>query len=152
VTYHTDEFDSICGHGQAGNSSWAWQMALPVTGQTPSLARQATREVLAGWRVTHMEETAILLVSELVTNSVRHACTQGSRLALRLEIARTSLRIEIHDGDPRWPEPSTTTGLDESGFGLVLVDALADKWGVRDTATGKAVWAELDVRREHKLA
>jgi len=127
-------------------------MALPVAGQAPSLARQATREVLAGWRVTHLEETAALLVSELVTNSVRHACTQGTGLALRLEIAGTSLRIEIHDGDPRWPEPSTATGLDESGFGLVLVDALADKWGVRDTATGKAVWAELDARGEHKLA
>lgn len=147
-----DEFGGTCGHGQTGDLSWAWKMALPVAGQTPRLARQATREVLARWRVTHLEETAVLLVSELVTNSVRHACTQGSMLALRLEIARTSLRIEIHDGDPRWPMPSTTTGLDESGFGLVLVDALADKWGVRDTATGKAVWAELDARREHKLA
>lgn len=152
MTYHTDGSGGICGHDQAGNLSWAWEMALPVTGQTPSLARQATREVLAGWRVTHLEETAVLLVSELVTNSVRHACTQGSMLALRIEIARTSLRIEIHDGDPRWPKPSTTTGLDESGFGLVLVDALADKWGVCDTATGKAVWAELDARREHRLA
>lgn len=152
MTYHTDEFGGICGPGQAGSSSWAWQMALPFNGQAPSLARQATREVLAGWRATHMEETAILLVSELVTNSVRHACTQGSMLALRLEIVQTSLRIEIHDGDPRWPKPATMTGLDESGFGLVLVDALADKWGVCDTATGKAVWAELDARREHRLA
>jgi hypothetical protein len=35
-------------------------------------------------------------------------------------------------------------GLDESGFGFVLVEALAGKWGIRETATGKAVWAELD--------
>jgi serine/threonine-protein kinase RsbW len=99
-----------------------------------------------------MEETAVLLVSELVTNSVRHACTQGSMLALRLEIAGMSLRMEIHDADPRWPKTSTPAGLDESGYGLVLVDALANKWGVCETATGKAVWAELDVRQEHKLA
>ena len=36
-------------------------------------------------------------------------------------------------------------GLDESGFGFVIVDALATKWGVSNTATGKAVWAELAV-------
>ena len=38
-------------------------------------------------------------------------------------------------------------GFDGSGFGLVLVDSLACKWGVRETATGKAVWAELDERQ-----
>ena len=38
------------------------------------------------------------------------------------------------------------TGFDESGFGFVLVDALAGKWGVREMATGKAVWAELGTR------
>ena len=37
-------------------------------------------------------------------------------------------------------------GLEENGLGLVLVDSLADKWGVRETAAGKAVWAELDTR------
>jgi len=99
-----------------------------------------------------MEETAVLLVSELVTNSVRHADTTDFLLALRLEIAGPSLRIEVHDGDPRWPTPSSPAGLDESGFGFVLVEALADEWGVRETATGKAVWAQLDARRDHALA
>jgi hypothetical protein len=65
-------------------------------------------------------------------------------LALRLQITNTALRIEVHDGDPRWPRPGAPAELDESGFGLVLVDALASKWGVSDTATGKAVWVELD--------
>jgi hypothetical protein len=63
---------------------------------------------------------------------------------LRLENVGTWLRIEVHDADPRPPRPSTPVGLDESGFGFVLVDALAGKWGVRETTTGKAVWAELD--------
>jgi serine/threonine-protein kinase RsbW len=133
--------------GEAGDSSWAWQMTLPAAGEAAGLARQATREVLTSWRVPHLEETAVLLVSELVTNSVRHAHTRGSMLALRLEMAGASLRIEVHDGDPRWPQPGTPAGLDESGFGFVLVDALANKWGVSETAAGKAVWVVLDTRQ-----
>ena len=121
-------------------------MELPTTGQAAGLARQVTREVLAIWQRADLEETAVLIVSELVTNAVRHASAGGSLVALRLEISGTSVRIEVHDADPRWPQPSTPNELDESGFGFVLVSALASKWGVSDTTTGKAVWAELDTR------
>jgi anti-sigma regulatory factor (Ser/Thr protein kinase) len=119
------------------------QIVLPPADQAAGQARLATRDVLAGWQLAELADTAVLLVSELVTNSVRHACTS---LALRLEIAGTSLRIEVHDQEPRKPQPRTPAGLEESGFGLVLVDALASKWGVYETATGKAVWAELHLR------
>ena len=93
-----------------------------------------------------MEETAVLLVSELVTNAVRHT-RDSDTMTLELEAAGTWLRIEVADGDPRWPAPRTPAEFDGSGFGFVLVDALAGKWGVRETATGKAVWAELDERQ-----
>jgi anti-sigma regulatory factor (Ser/Thr protein kinase) len=116
---------------------------LAATAQAPGLARQATHEALATWRVAHLEETAVLLVSELVTNAVRHASTGGSALVLWL-------RIEVHDADPRMPQPRTPDMLDGSGFGFVLLDALADKWGVRESTTGKAVWAELDTRQGGK--
>jgi anti-sigma regulatory factor (Ser/Thr protein kinase) len=138
------------GPGEMGTSYWAWEMTLPAAAHAPGLARQATREVLTSWQVSHLEETAVLFVSELVTNAVLHACTGESVLILRLEAAGTSLRIEVHDAHPQWPEPGTPTGLDESGFGLLIVDALANKWGVSQTATGKAVWAELDTRPGHQ--
>ena len=132
------------GAGAAEESRCARQMTLPAARQAAGLARKATRDVLAGWRLAHLEETAVLLVSELVGNSVRHARTGGTVLGLRLETAGGWLRIEVYDADPRPPQPRTPTGLDESGFGFVLVDALADKWGVRQTTDGKAVWAVLD--------
>ena len=130
----------------AGKSSRTRQLTLTVTARAVGLARHATHEALASWQMAHIEETAVLLVSELVTNTVRHAHTGGSALELRLETAGPWLRIEVHDADPNWPEPRTPDRLDGSGFGFVLIEALADKWGVRDATIGKAVWVELDTR------
>ena len=121
-------------------------MTLQSTHHAVGLARQATRDTLATWRLACLEETAVLLVSELVTNAVRHA-RGGRAIALELRTEGSWLRIEVHDADPRWPRPRTPAGFDESGFGFILVDAMARKWGVRDTATGKAVWADLDIQQ-----
>ena len=127
---------------ETGDSRRAWHLTLPMARQAPGLAREATREVLTSWQVAHLAEPALLIVSELVTNSVKHS--QGSLLLLQMRATGTGIRIEVHDADPRWPQPCAPTALDESGFGLVLVNALADKWGVCDNATGKAVWVELE--------
>jgi anti-sigma regulatory factor (Ser/Thr protein kinase) len=138
--------------GAHASSEWAdrtqlnLQMTLPTASRAVRLARQATRDALVTWRLAYLEETAVLLVSELVTNAVRHA--RGSDpITLELQTAGTWLRIEVQDADPRWPQPRTPAEFDGSGFGFVLVDALAGKWGVRETATGKAVWAEIDERQ-----
>jgi anti-sigma regulatory factor (Ser/Thr protein kinase) len=125
---------------------------LAATAQAPGLARRATHEALAAWQVADLEETAVLLVSELVTNAVRHARTGGTAVVLRLETTGSWLRIEVHDADPRMPQPRTPDQLDGSGFGFVLLEALADKWGVREATIGKAVWAELDTRRDGEPA
>ncbi len=85
-------------------------------------------------------------MSELVTNAVRHTQANTPVMALRLEVEGGWLRIGVHDRNLGEPEPRTPADDDESGFGLVLVDALADKWGVRPSATGKAVWAEFNIR------
>jgi anti-sigma regulatory factor (Ser/Thr protein kinase) len=113
------------------------------------LARHAARVVLGAWRLAHVEESAVLIVSELVTNAVRHA-SGTSAVEVDLYATRAWLRIEIQDGDRSWPRPRIPTRFEESGFGFVLVDALASKWGVRETAAGKAVWAELDTRPQHQ--
>src|SRR6266581_7643399 len=124
------------GAAAAGEPLQVCLAALPAAGQAAGMARRRVRDALASWGLRHLDETATLLVSELVGNAVRHAHTERSRLELRLEAAGTWLRIEVSDGDPRPPRPRAPSGLDESGFGFVLIEALAGKWGVRETATG----------------
>ena len=122
------------------------RMTLPAVDQSVRLARYATRAVLTAWQLAHVEQAATLLVSELVTNAVRHA--RGTDVVtVDLDAGRTWLRIEIQDTDRHWPQPRIPDRFDESGFGFILVDALASTWGVRETEAGKAVWAELDTQR-----
>jgi anti-sigma regulatory factor (Ser/Thr protein kinase) len=86
-----------------------------------------------------------LLVSELVTNSVRHAGL-GDEDQIRLEIVvgADALRVEVLDRGrgfvPREPSPDMERG---GGWGLYLVEELADRWGV-ETQVGTRVWFELD--------
>ena len=120
------------------------QLTLPAAPQAVRLARRATRDALGVWQLGQLEETAVLLVSELVTNAVRHAmCTDA--ITLELRVVQTRLRIEAYRCRPGLVVPRTTGQFDEPGFGCALLDALADKWGVRETVTGTTAWAELDV-------
>ena len=136
--------DDQRGRTAAAEPPQVRKAALPTARRSPGVARQVARDALTSWRLTHLTDTAVLLISELVTNAVLHARQDGSGLALSLEIRGRRLRIEVHDGDLHGPRPRVPSGLDESGFGFVLVNSLADNWGVRKTAVGKAVWAELD--------
>lgn len=127
------------------DSSRQLYMTLPAVSHSVRLSRYATRAVLTAWQLAHLDEAASLLVSELVTNAVRHA--RGiDVITVNLHAGRTWLRIEVQDTDRHWPQPRIPGRHDESGFGFILVDALASNWGVRETETGKAVWAELDTR------
>jgi anti-sigma regulatory factor (Ser/Thr protein kinase) len=132
-------------HNRTGATRGQLQLTLPACGQPVRLARQVTRGVLTTWGLAHVEETAVLLVSELVTNAVRHAASTDA-ITLELEVVQTWLRIEAYRCRPGLAMPRTTGEFDESGFEFALVDSLADKWGVRETVTGKTAWAELDIR------
>jgi anti-sigma regulatory factor (Ser/Thr protein kinase) len=122
------------------------EVTLPAASPAAGLARQATRAAVTAWQLGHLADEAVLLVSELVTNAFQHTGPDASPTVLRLAYGGGWLRIEVHDTCPHRPRPRTPDWPDESGFGLMLVDALAAAWGVRQTTQGKAVWAELDAR------
>ncbi|KUF16579.1 ATP-binding protein [Streptomyces silvensis] len=105
-------------------------------------ARAYTRAALAGWRVTGPAAADILLaVSELTTNALTHGVPPGRGFLLRLRRDGAAVRVEVHDSGGGRPRPAKG-GVGESGRGLLIVSALADKWGVEPRDPGKVVWAE----------
>ncbi len=90
-------------------------------------------------------DVPVLLVSELVTNAIRHA---QPPLELHAAANGTGVRVEVRDGATDPPVLTTServdTSLSEGGRGLHLVASLSDRWGWHGHADGKAVWFELD--------
>ncbi|MBT2407647.1 ATP-binding protein [Streptomyces sp. ISL-87] len=124
---------------------------LPRSLRTPGRARTLVREQLASWEVDDAQAaTAELLLSELVTNAVRHArAPQGRDLGVRLARYDGVLRVEVADAGPAVKlTPQVVADCDERGRGLAIVAALAERWGCcpRRHGIGKAVWAEVPVR------
>lgn len=137
---HLAARDQPAACAMATRTRW---VTLPAESRAARLARQVTRDVLHGWRLTGLEDAAQLIVSELVSNAVRHAQIRGPAVGLRLCVAGGALRIEVHDSDPRLPRARAAGPLAESGRGLLILDALASAWGAGTVGRGKAVWAEL---------
>ncbi|WP_405492641.1 ATP-binding protein [Streptomyces sp. NBC_00096] len=121
---------------------------VPRSLRAPGRARALVRKQLTEWGVDpEPAETAELLLSELVTNAVRHArAPQGRDIGVRIARYDGVLRVEVADaGDPVELTPRAATAWDESGRGLTIVAALAVRWGQcpRRHGIGKAVWAEV---------
>ncbi|MEV6319054.1 ATP-binding protein [Streptomyces sp. NPDC051776] len=110
-------------------------------------ARHAIRGELARWGLHEQVEVAELLVSELVTNALRHA---WGPIHLRMSHSpvRRTLRCDIVDACPAAPPDARPLARvdEEHGRGLHLVDQLSAGWGARHTAGGKTVWFELRTR------
>jgi hypothetical protein len=115
---------------------------LPAHASSAAAARRAARSALAEWGLTALDDTVSLLVTELVSNGVRHAQTP---LELILSRDGPCLRIALADGDPRPPVPRVRQELTVGGWGLTLIDCLSSGWGTEvDGTRGKTVWFEID--------
>ncbi|MFI1292648.1 ATP-binding protein [Streptomyces sp. NPDC020792] len=127
---------------------------LSSTRRGARLARLLAAAELRAWQMSpSVVERAEQIVAELSANAALHGRVQGRdfRLALRLDLVAGLLRIEVTDarGDqlPSARTDFTTSPDAESGRGLILVAALADRWGTEPYPPGgKTVWAELKAR------
>jgi anti-sigma regulatory factor (Ser/Thr protein kinase) len=113
---------------------------LPAQPISVREGRRFLRHTLQDWRCEALTDTACLLASELLSNSVRHACDP---LRLRLRRTRDELHIEVCDGSPVLPRARTAGPDEESGRGLALLDQLASTWGTLLAEEGKTVWFSL---------
>lgn len=114
------------------------------------LVRQFVRQALVDWAYDARAGDVLLCVSELATNALRHGVPpgRGFRIHLYLDPTDGLLRVEVHDsgeGEVRLGDEGAAPDA-EGGRGLLLVAALADKWGVGERNPGKVVWCEFEVR------
>ncbi|GAB7032767.1 ATP-binding protein [Streptomyces sp. NPDC021749] len=131
------------GIAQAGTPTRQFSVQLSATRRGARLARLLATEQLRSWELPL--EVAAQVVAELATNAVLHGRVPGRDFRLALAVHGPTLRIEVIDArGERLPAPSERPGDGESGHGLLLVGALADRWGVLPgPAPGKTVWAEI---------
>jgi anti-sigma regulatory factor (Ser/Thr protein kinase) len=114
------------------------ERTFPSTTQSIVRARRFAAELLVGVD-RDVADSIVVMVSELVTNSVRHA---ASEFTLSLERDHQSMRVAVTDTGEQQPSLRNPAPTEQSGRGLQIVDALSDDWGVIETAGrgGKTVW------------
>ncbi|MEE1939239.1 SpoIIE family protein phosphatase [Streptomyces sp. TRM 70361] len=126
------------GLPEGSTTSWTF----PAETYAVRRARDAVRRALRGWGLDALVDDTALLVSELVTNSLRHA---HGPIGVRM-VRGSSLLVEVSDPLPVPPRERTATADDEGGRGIQLVARAARRWGTRYGPIGKTVWFELPLR------
>ncbi|WP_330174697.1 ATP-binding protein [Streptomyces sp. NBC_01498] len=118
------------------------RLRLPRHPRSVGRAREALRGLVS--LPGELGDTAALLLSELVTNALRHGSPPGREIVVSVRRADGLLRLEVEDAGDTVPSPRTPELVDECGRGLALVVALADDWGVEPRrGPGKLVWVTL---------
>jgi serine/threonine-protein kinase RsbW len=130
----------------AGAADAEEPFAFELTG-TPEAGWAARRALLArnGALPRAVRDDVLLLLTELVTNAVRHADAGPGRLVrVELRQRRGAVRVAVCDEGPGFAPEARCSRPDETGgWGLMLVDRIADRWAVTRTASGTCVWFEI---------
>jgi anti-sigma regulatory factor (Ser/Thr protein kinase) len=125
------------------NEPIQYAMRLTVGAHSARHIRRIVRSLLREWEMAELSDAAELAVTELVANVVRHVPDRRCQLVV-LRQAGAGVRVEVSDGCSRLPSLRSELPPEaEGGRGLVLLDAMVDKWGVdRRADGGKTVWFE----------
>ncbi|MFE9306124.1 ATP-binding protein [Streptomyces sp. NPDC006706] len=128
------------------------EFRFPRHARSVGRARLLLREQATSWKLPDgVTETAVLLLSELMTNAYRHAKAPGREIRARCVLSGDGrLRVAVTDANDVLPTLREASLEDESGRGLALVEALADHWGAepRPGGIGKTMWFELELDAE----
>ncbi|MCX4582531.1 ATP-binding protein [Streptomyces sp. NBC_01481] len=123
-----------------------YRMGFTVGTHSARHLRRILRTFLTRWEMPGLTDAAELALTELVANVVRHV--PGRRCTLLILRRPDGLRVEVADKHPHCPRPVRPEcggdELDEGGRGLLLVEAVTDRWGVTPMPGGKTMWFECD--------
>ena len=121
---------------------------LPARPASAALVRRhLAQELIASEIASSVTDDAMLIVSELITNSIRHArpLPDGS-VTVAWSVSDDGVTLRVTDGGAEGrPRPRTPGPEETSGRGLALVEALAARWGIEDSADSTTVWAQLSL-------
>ena len=126
-------------HGEVAQRA-THRIELAAGPESVAVARGFTAGVLDGTPWGDHVDTAVLLVSELVTNAIRHG---NPPYSLAIAIGEDEIELSVEDADGAIPQAREPDALAEDGRGLLLVGALAHAWGIRPLLAGKAAWFTL---------
>ncbi|MFI6703235.1 ATP-binding protein [Streptomyces sp. NPDC050509] len=120
----------------------AYSQTFPCEPETAEAGRRLVRDALAVWHLDDLADRAVLIISELIANATRHTPCPTIRLMIGRPSARR-VRIGVVDRAPsRLPVLKPAYADDESGRGLLLIDAIADLWGYDLHGSGRRVWGK----------
>jgi anti-sigma regulatory factor (Ser/Thr protein kinase) len=127
-----------------GDAERVLALTLPGGSGAPAVARQALGEALDGRVSEHVHDDALIIVSELATNAVRHggARSEGEELEVHAALLPGALRLEVCDPGGGF-EPGGHGPRADGGYGLQVLDRLATRWGVAGAAP-VTVWVEFE--------
>ncbi|MFF8566423.1 ATP-binding protein [Streptomyces albidoflavus] len=120
----------------------AYTETLPCTPESAPAARRLIRQALGAWALDALADDASLIANEMVANACRHTRSPLIRVSVT-RLDGTRVEIAVTDRSRTLPirKPAAPDALD--GRGLVLVDAIAARWGADPKRWGKRVWAEV---------
>jgi anti-sigma regulatory factor (Ser/Thr protein kinase) len=145
----------LCRHGEAGCGPAAAAPLRPPVRRTMltvaqaeperiAVGRQEVRELLHDWPSDDQVDSAVLLVSETLTNVLVHTDADALLVAeVTGAPGERRIRIEVTDTGDDLPHKRRPGELASSGRGLVLIELLADTWGVTPRGEGKSIWFEI---------
>jgi anti-sigma regulatory factor (Ser/Thr protein kinase) len=146
----------MAGQAAPPRASWAVQSVMVIAAMTTATpcARLHARTISLEWGLGELADTVELVVSELVTNAAQASVDRDGRpryspehglacVHLRLSTDGLAMLIEVWDENTRHPTPVQPGLADEGGRGLMLVEALTERWGwsLSPSGRGKIVWA-----------
>ncbi|WP_052851122.1 ATP-binding SpoIIE family protein phosphatase [Streptomyces avicenniae] len=135
----TDDAALLVARTRALDAQHVATIDLAADPSVVARARKMAADQLVAWELPEAAFITELVVSELVTNAIRHAAPP---IQLRLIRGESSLICEVSDSSSTAPHLRRARTFDEGGRGLLLVAQLTQQWGTRQTATGKTIWAE----------
>ncbi len=133
-----DDIALLVARTRALDASQVATWDLPADPAVVAQARKNASDQLVEWGLEAATFVTELIVSELVTNAIRHA---EPPIQLRL-IHDRALICEVSDASSTAPHLRRARSFDEGGRGLLLVAQLTQRWGTRQTSGGKTIWAE----------